>query len=99
MLCRLTAKNQAFNSMNQASATQHTGWSVKPDPLCHLKNYAGHQAFQQCVACLWLEILTTAVGAVHTVGCSRKGCLGKLHFRYHKSIGKYVNHNKLMIFP
>ena len=47
MLCRLTAKNQAFNSMNQASATQHTGWSVKPDPLCHLKNYAGHQAFYQ----------------------------------------------------
>ena len=64
MLCRLTAKNQAFNSMNQASATQHTGWSVKPDPLCHVKNYAGHQAFQQCVACLWLEIHNTAVGAV-----------------------------------
>ena len=64
MLCRLTAKNQAFNNMNQASATQHTGWSVKPDPLRHLTNYAGHQAFQQCVACLWLDIPNTAVGAV-----------------------------------
>ena len=50
--------------MNQASVTQHTGWSVKPDPLCHLKNYAGHQAFQQCVAAYGWTFPITAVGAV-----------------------------------